>query len=89
MERRQHKRPLRHPGMRNRKTVLAQYQVTIKKNVQVQRARAVLNAGRAVAAKRTLHLQQRLEQRARREIGFERDRRIQKARLLGNPHRPG
>jgi hypothetical protein len=69
--------------------MLTQHQVAIKKNVQVQRARAVFYAGQAVAPKFSLHLQQTFQQRARRKIGFERHRRIQKPRLLGHPHRRG
>jgi hypothetical protein len=69
--------------------MLAQNQVPVEKNVQVKRARAVLNAGGTVSSKFSLNFQQRLEQRARRKIGFKRNRGIQKARLFLNPHRPG
>ena len=69
--------------------MLAQYKVAVKQNVQVQRTRAVLDSRSPIAAKFSLHLQQSLEQRARRKVRFKRHRRIQKTRLLGHSHRPG
>ena len=88
-KRRQHKCTLRQPRMRNLEPWFAYRQSIHQQNVKVERPRAIHKARRPVPAKLKLDLEQRVEQRTRRQIGFQFDYGIHKSWLLGKTNRLG
>lgn len=84
-----HKCALRQPRMRNFEIVLAQNQIAEQENVQVERARAIPEPRRAVAAKLALQVEQGMQQLARSKIGLKPHNGIEKSRLIGKAYRSG
>jgi len=62
-----------------------QDQVVVEEDVEVEGSGAVLEAGGAVAAEFVFNCQKPVEQGLRREIGFEGNNGVDKARLAGKP----
>ncbi len=83
MKRSQNKSALGKSGMRNFKIVFADGQVAVKKNVEIEGARAVCKSRRPHAAELAFHGQQSFQQTARRQLRFERHNGVQKPRLVG------
>ena len=88
-QRDERKGALGEPRVWNFEPRLAHGHAVHEQDIQIERARAIGDGGRAVAAELALQAEQRLEQRARGEIGFERDGGIEKARLGGETDRRG
>ena len=77
------------PRMRDGEPRLGDPVVAVEQQVEVERAGAVRRRGRAVTPEPPLQLEQGVEQLARRQLGLERDRAVEKARLLERTDRRG
>lgn len=75
--------------MRNFQPILIEFDVVEQQNVEIECARTVGNARRAVAAEPLLDLEQAFEQPARFQGRFQLDDGIDEARLRGETHRLG
>lgn len=64
-------------------------EVSVEQDVEIEGARAIEYAGRAVAAEFALDEEERVEERGRGEIGFEGHDSVDEARLRGESHRRG
>jgi hypothetical protein len=71
------------------KARLAHFQVFEYKNIQIQRAGSVANAGGAVAPKFLFDAEQAFEQGMWVKVGLKDNHRIEKTRLIGDAHRLG
>lgn len=75
--------------MRNHQPWLAGRAVVEEQNVQIERARAVDDAGRPVASELQLNGQQAKQQSFRLKFRLQRNHGIHKTGLLGESHRLG
>lgn len=83
VERNQNEGALGHARMRNLQIGLTEAKVSQHQDIQIEGARAVAWAERAVAAVLALEVEQRIEQRVRRKRRFEHDDCVEKSWLLG------
>ncbi len=69
--------------MGNFEIELPEDEIAVEKNVEIERAGAVGNGSRAVAAEFTLDCEQGVEKLTRGEVGFKRDNGVEEAGLIG------
>ena len=81
----QHKRAFRHAWMRYRQVILLYMQVIIQKNIDIDGSRPITKRG--LSAQFRLNLFHIIQQRFRIERSLTLQHNIQKARLVGKPHR--
>lgn len=89
MERHQDKGALGETRVGDIEVRLVEDEVSVEQNVEIEGARPIENAGGAVAAEFAFDVKESVEQGGGREIGFEGDDGVDKARLIGEADRLG
>jgi hypothetical protein len=87
LERDENKLSFREAGVGNVEIAFVENECAVEKDVEVERAWAISNAGGSIAAEVSFDVEKGVEESSGGKSGLERNHGIDEARLLGKPHR--